>query len=111
MVYPIGYGDGFTGHSGTGFRLLAIIFTEFFGVMPAQLIGALAPSIQACSLGLHVLRGLLIKKPVWVFFSLGRNVVQFCDCHSVVRDLRRYHSAPRHSGLATSVALRVEPLG
>ena len=55
MVYPIGYGDGFTGRSGTGFQLLAIIFTEFFGVTLAQLIGALAPSIQVCSLGLHVL--------------------------------------------------------
>ena len=30
--------------------LLAIIFTEFFGVTLAQLVGAIAPSIQVCSL-------------------------------------------------------------
>ena len=34
---------------GTGFQLLVIIFTEFFGVTLAQLIGALAPSIQVRS--------------------------------------------------------------
>jgi len=46
MVYPIGFGAGSAGLKGTGFQLLAVIFTEFFGVTLAQLIGALAPSIQ-----------------------------------------------------------------
>ena len=46
MVYPIGYGHGSAGVGGTGFMLLAIIFTEFFGVTLAQLVGVLAPSIQ-----------------------------------------------------------------
>ena len=50
MVYPIGYGRGSSGLNGTGFQLLAIIFTEFFGVTLAQLVGAIAPSIQVCSL-------------------------------------------------------------
>ena len=49
MVYPIGFGAGSAGLNGTGFQLLAIIFTEFFGVTLAQLIGAIAPSIQVCS--------------------------------------------------------------
>jgi len=46
MVYPIGFGKGSAGLNGTGFQLLAIIFTELFGVTLAQLVGALAPSIQ-----------------------------------------------------------------
>ena len=46
MVYPTGFGAGSAGLKGTGFQLLAVIFTEFFGVTLAQLIGALAPSIQ-----------------------------------------------------------------
>ena len=49
MVYPIGFGAGSVGLNGTGFQLLAIIFTEFFGVTLGQLVGALAPSIQVCS--------------------------------------------------------------
>lgn len=46
MVYPIGFGGGSAGLNGTGFQLLAVMFTEFFGVTLAQLVGALAPSIQ-----------------------------------------------------------------
>ena len=46
MVYPMGFGGGSAGLNGTGFQLLAIISTEFFGVTLAQLVGALTPSIQ-----------------------------------------------------------------
>jgi len=46
MVYPIGFGAGSVGLNGTGFQLLAIICTEFYGVTLGQLVGALAPSIQ-----------------------------------------------------------------
>ena len=49
MVYPIGFGAGSAGLDGTGFQLLAILFTEFFGVTLGQLIGAISPSIQVCS--------------------------------------------------------------
>ena len=52
MVYPIGFGAGSVGLNGTGFQLLAIIFTEFFGVTLGQLVGALAPSIQVRSFSL-----------------------------------------------------------
>ena len=113
MVYPIGFGAGATNRSGTGFQLLAIIFTEFFGVTLAQLVGALAPSIQVRSLSLLDLcvAGFIDLNPFGCCFCVGRDVVQFRDRHSSVRDLRRYHSVPRHPRLATSVAVRVEPLG
>ena len=50
MVFPVGFGRGITNRSGTAFQLLAIMFTEFFGVTLAQLVGALAPTIQVGSL-------------------------------------------------------------
>ena len=115
MVYPIGFGAGSAGLNGTGFQLLAIIFTELFGVTLAQLIGALAPSIQVCPLfflssWVYMLRGLLIRKknPVWF---VGRDVVQFCDRHSAVRLLWCHHSVSRPSRLAAIVVVPVEPLG
>ena len=71
MVYPIGFGAGSAGLNGTGFQLLAIIFTEFFGVTLGQLIGAIAPSIQVGHLlSLPcVLPSLLTREknqPVWM---------------------------------------------
>ena len=63
MVYPIGFGAGSGGLGGTGFQLLAITFTELFGVTFAQFIGALVPSIQVRFLSpvswIHVLPRLL----------------------------------------------------
>ena len=110
MVYPIGFGGGFTGLNGTGFQLLAIIFTELFGVTLAQLVGALAPSIQVRSLSSFM--GLFIdSKTHLCAVSAGWNAVQFRDRYSAIRDLRCYHSVPRHSELAASMAVRVEPLG
>ena len=45
-VYPIGFGQRAAGPNGTGFQLLVLIFVESFGATPAQLIGAISPSIQ-----------------------------------------------------------------
>ena len=64
MVYPTGFGAGSAGLKGTGFQLLAVIFTEFFGVTLAQLIGALAPSIQVRPLFSHFVP--------WIRVSLTR---------------------------------------
>ena len=88
MVYPTGFGSGSAGLKGTGFQLLAVIFTEFFGVTLAQLIGALAPSIQVrspCLLDPHIADSKT---------HLDRDVVQLGDCHSALRYLRRHHSVP-----------------
>lgn len=70
MVYPIGFGKGSAGLNGTGFQLLAVMFTEFFGVTLAQLVGALAPSIQvgmlfnsAIAIPLYVSCGVIIPYP------------------------------------------------
>ena len=46
-----------------------------------------------------------------MFLLVGRDVVQFCDRHSALRFLRRHHPVPRPPGLATSLVVRVEPLG
>lgn len=43
VVYPNGSSTGSAGLEGTGFQLLVIIFTEFFGITLAQLIGYIAP--------------------------------------------------------------------
>ena len=113
MVYPTGFGAGSAGLNGTGFQLLVVIFTEFFGVTLAQLFGALAPSIQV--LPLFLLPRLLDPRVADLFSLLlllaDRDVVQLHDCHSALRYFRRRHSVPRHSGLVTSVVVRVEPLG
>lgn len=114
MVYPIGYGRGSAGLDGTGFQLLAIIFTEFFGVTLAQLVGAIAPSIQVCSVSCRPLS--LRFVPIEMYanleneFLVGRDVVQFSNRPSAVRVLWCHHPIPGNSALAT-VALPVEPLG
>jgi ATP-binding cassette, subfamily G (WHITE), member 2, SNQ2 len=46
-VYPVGFGQGAAGLSGTGFQLLMIIFMELFGVTFGQLIASISPSVQA----------------------------------------------------------------
>ena len=108
MVYPIGFGAGSSGLDGTGFQLLAIIFTEFFGVTLAQLIGALAPSIQVSPASLS---DLFTTRFNGFETTVGRDVVQFRDRYPALRVLRCHHSVPRPSELATSMAIRVEPLG
>jgi len=81
MVYPTGFGAGSAGLNGTGFQLLAIIFTELFGVTLSQLFGALTPSIQigmlfnsAIAVPLFVTCGVAIPYPdiqgwlrVWLY--------------------------------------------
>ena len=115
MVYPIGFGAGSAGLNGTGFQLLAIIFTELFGVTLAQLIGALAPSIQVCLLfflssWVYMLRGLLTREKN-IAWLVGWDVVQFRARHSAVRLLRCRHSVSRPSRLAAIMVVPVEPLG
>ena len=112
VVYPTGFGAGSAGLKGTGFQLLVVIFTEFFGVTLAQLFGALAPSIQVRLL--FLLPCPLDPRVADLFCLLlllaDRDVVQLYDCHSALRYLRRHHSVPRHSRLVTSLVVRVEPL-
>ena len=50
------------------------------------------------------------KNRLDVVLFTGWDVVQFRDCNSAIRFLRCHHSVPRHSGLATSVVVRAEPL-
>jgi ABC-type multidrug transport system permease subunit len=50
LVYPQHFGQGSAGLNGTGFQLLVILFTEFFGVTLGQLIAALTPSVQVAVL-------------------------------------------------------------
>ena len=50
VVNPVGFDQGPTGLSGTGFKLLVILFVELYGVTFAQLIGAISPSIQIVTL-------------------------------------------------------------
>jgi len=46
-----------------------------------------------------------------VLFLVGRNFVQLRDFHSAAPLFRCRHSVSRHSGLAESMVVRVEPLG
>ena len=45
-VYPMGFGQGSAGLSGTGFQLLVILFMLLFGVTLGQMVAALSPSVQ-----------------------------------------------------------------
>lgn len=110
MVYPIGYGRGSAGVNGTGFQLLAIMFTEFFGVTLAQLVGALAPSIQVCRPFYPPLPRTLECAELENESLTGRDVVQFCTFHPSVRVLWCNYPIPSHSALVT-VAVRIGPLG
>ncbi|KAF8711512.1 hypothetical protein AX14_013219 [Amanita brunnescens Koide BX004] len=57
MVYPIGFGQGTYGLTGTGFQLLIILFLFLFGISLGQLIAATSPSMQV---SLYVVGSLLI---------------------------------------------------
>ena len=107
MVYPTGFGAGSAGLKGTGFQLLAVMFTEFFGVTLSQLFGALTPSIQVRPLFLSPCPLDPRVADLFCLFLLlaDWDVVQLGDCHSALRYLRRRHSVPRHSGLVTSVVV------
>ncbi|KAF8711513.1 hypothetical protein AX14_013219 [Amanita brunnescens Koide BX004] len=50
MVYPIGFGQGTYGLTGTGFQLLIILFLFLFGISLGQLIAATSPSMQVAVL-------------------------------------------------------------
>lgn len=50
MVWPMGFGQGAFGTSGTGFILLVLIFLIQFGVALGQLVGAISPSLQVAVL-------------------------------------------------------------
>ena len=45
------------------------------------------------------------------FFLIGRDAVQLRDFHSAVPSFWCRYSVPRHSWLAESMVVRVEPLG
>ena len=50
LVYPQHFGQGSACLNGTGFQLLVILFTEYFGVTLGQVIGSVTPSIQVAVL-------------------------------------------------------------
>ncbi|KAI0006223.1 ABC-2 type transporter-domain-containing protein [Russula compacta] len=50
MVFPMHFGQGSNGMSGTGFQFLVILNTELYAVSLGQLIASITPSIQIASL-------------------------------------------------------------
>ncbi|KAI9458491.1 ABC-2 type transporter-domain-containing protein [Russula earlei] len=50
LIYPMHFGQGSAGTSGTGFQLLLILITELFAVTLGQLIASISPSIQIAAL-------------------------------------------------------------
>jgi len=50
MVYPMDFGQGSTGKSGTAFQFLVVLITELYAVALGQLIASITPSIQIAAL-------------------------------------------------------------
>ncbi|KAI0323043.1 ABC-2 type transporter-domain-containing protein [Amylostereum chailletii] len=50
LVYPQHFGQGAAGLNGTGFQLLVILFTEYFGVTLGQVIASVTPTVQVAVL-------------------------------------------------------------
>lgn len=88
MVFPVGFGRGITNRSGTAFQLLAIMFTEFFGVTLAQLVGALAPTIQVGFLSSSQLGVLILKNDclaqVGMLFNSAIAIPLFVTCGVII---------------------------